>query len=81
MRDCNLLKRIPEATQEVWDRPGTRAEVRNSFAAVIDCATPALGWTPLEVEKQVSDRYQRAKPNPTVGQEYANVDLLCALGR
>jgi hypothetical protein len=45
----HLLKQILEASREAWDRPDTRPAVRENFAKMIACRTPALGAesTPL----------------------------------
>ena len=45
MSELNLLKQILTTNRNVWDHPGTRPAVRENFAAVLDCGTPALGWT------------------------------------
>jgi hypothetical protein len=44
MRDKNLLKHILRETRHIWARPETPAAIRQNFAAVLDCGTPALGW-------------------------------------
>jgi hypothetical protein len=43
MRNEQPLKQILSATRGQWDRPETRASVRENFAKMIDCRTPALG--------------------------------------
>jgi hypothetical protein len=37
------LKQILEATRDLWDRTETRPAVRENFARMLDCRTPALG--------------------------------------
>ena len=43
MRVKQPLKQILSATRDHWDRPETRPAVRQNFAKVINCRTPALG--------------------------------------
>jgi len=43
MRIEQPLKQILSATRGHWDRPETRDAVRENFARMIDCRTPALG--------------------------------------
>ena len=43
MRDEQPLKQILSATRGHWDRPEIRTAVRENFAKMIDCRTPALG--------------------------------------
>ena len=61
MGDGNLLKQILEATQNVWDRPGTRPAVRKNFAAVLDCGTAALGWEVYASDTEEKRCYHRCK--------------------
>jgi Putative transposase/Transposase zinc-binding domain len=61
MSELNLLKRILEATRNVWDHPGTRPAVRKNFAAVLDCGTPALGWEVYASETEEKYCYHRCK--------------------
>jgi hypothetical protein len=61
MRDRNLLKQFLQATRHIWDRPGTRPSVRKSFAAVIDCGTPALGWELYASDTEERRCYRRCK--------------------
>jgi transposase-like zinc-binding protein/putative transposase len=59
--DRNILKQILEATREVWDRPETRPAVRNNFAAVLKCGTPALGWEVYASDTEEKRSYHRCK--------------------
>jgi hypothetical protein len=43
MRNQQPLKQILSATRGHWDQPETRNAVRQSFAKMIDCRSPALG--------------------------------------
>jgi len=43
MLSRDLLKQILEATRDLWDRTETRPAVRENFARMLDCRTPALG--------------------------------------
>jgi hypothetical protein len=43
MRIEQPLKQILSSTRSHWDRPETRNAVRQNFARMIDCRTPALG--------------------------------------
>ena len=43
MRIEQPLKQILSSTRRHWDRPETRNAVRQNFARMIDCRTPALG--------------------------------------
>jgi hypothetical protein len=61
MPSVNLLKQILEATQNEWDRPGTRASVRKNFRAVIDCGTPTLGWELYASDTEEKRCYHRCK--------------------
>jgi hypothetical protein len=61
VKDRNLLKQILEATRPIWDQPGTRRSVRKSFASVLDCGTPALGWELYASETEEKRCYHRCK--------------------
>jgi len=61
MPKVNLLRQIFEATENVWDRPGTRPAVRKNFRAVIDCGTPALGWEVYASGTEEKRCYHRCK--------------------
>jgi len=61
MFDGDLFKQILEATRDIWDRPGTRPEVRKSFAAVLACGTPALGWHLYASDTEEKRCYGRCK--------------------
>jgi hypothetical protein len=43
MRDRELLRQILEDSRDLWDQPETRPAVRENFAKMLDCRTPALG--------------------------------------
>jgi hypothetical protein len=43
MRNEQPLKQILGSTRAHWDRPKTREAVRENFAKMVDCRTPALG--------------------------------------
>jgi Putative transposase/Transposase zinc-binding domain len=43
VRDDKLLIQMLEQTRHIWDRPGTRAAVRKTFTAILQCGTSALG--------------------------------------
>lgn len=61
MQDRYLLKQILEATRHLWDHAETRASVRKAFGAVIDCGTPALGWTVYASNSEEKRCYHRCK--------------------
>ena len=61
MGDRNLLKQILEASREVWDRPETRLAVRENFAKVLDCGTPALGCEVYASGNEEKRCYHRCK--------------------
>jgi hypothetical protein len=61
MSELNLLKQILTTNRNVWDHPGTRPAVRENFAAVLDCGTPALGWDVYASETEEKYCYYRCK--------------------
>lgn len=61
MRKRNLLKEILRASRQLWDHPATRSEVRKSFADILDCGTPALGWEVYASATEEKIFYHRCK--------------------
>ncbi len=61
MKERSLIKQILESTRDTWDQPGTRPAVRKTFAAVLDCGTPALGWEVFASDTEEKRCYHRCK--------------------
>lgn len=63
------IKQILVDTRPLWDHPGTRPAVRESFRRMIDCRTPALGWQVYSSESEEKRVYHtcKAKPCPSCG--------------
>ena len=69
MRYKQPLKQILIATRSYWDRPETRAAVRQSFDKVIQCGTLALGAEVFasETEEKLVPHTCKVRPCPSCG--------------
>jgi hypothetical protein len=69
MRDKQPLKQILARTRGDWDRPETRLGVRESFARMLDCRTPALGAEVYasETEEKVFNHTCKSRACPSCG--------------
>lgn len=63
------LKQILTATRDHWDRPETRAAVRQNFEKVIKCRTPALGAEIFasEIEQKIVYHTCKSRACPSCG--------------
>ena len=61
MRDRELLRQILEASRDLWDQPETRTAVRENFAKMLDCRTPALGAEVFSSETEEKFVYHTCK--------------------
>src|SRR5438876_10598564 len=61
MRDRELLRQILEASRDLWDQPETRPAVRENFAKMLDCRTPALGAEVFSSETEEKFVYHTCK--------------------
>jgi len=69
MHNREIIRQILEASRDLWDRPETRPAVRENFAKMLDCRTPALG---VEVfssgsEEKVFNHTCKSKACPSCG--------------
>src|SRR3989440_6059355 len=69
MHTREIIRQILEASRDLWDRPETRPAVRENFARMLDCRTPALGAEVFSSgsEEKVFNHTCKSKACPSCG--------------